>query len=201
MKSGNDAALALALRTSGSENDFVKLMNRKAAALGMTGTKFANSYGLDEPGQYSSAADVATLASYAMTYPAIRDIVRKRTAVIGRGEDRRRLKATNLLLGTYRGANGIKTGWTNDAGYSVVASAKRGGQQIVAVVLGSDSDQERFAEAAELLDWGFARYRLRSVVTSGSIVGRAQVSDYDDRYVPVLAAGSATPAVFSLDGP
>ncbi len=201
VKSGNDAALALAVRVSKNENEFVKLMNRKAAALGLTGTRFANSYGLDEPGHYSTASDVATLARYAMTYPDIREFVRKRAVIIGRGSDGRRLEATNRLLGTYRGADGVKTGWTSDAGYSVVASARRGGGRFVAVILGADSEQGRFEDAARLLDWGFSRYGARSVIASGSVVGQAEVTDYDDVYVPVMTSRAATPAVFDLDGP
>lgn len=200
VKSGNDAALALALRTSKNENAFVALMNKKAAALGMTHTKFANSYGLDEPGHYSTAADLAVLGRYAMANPTFRNIVRKEATAIGQESSRRRLETSNFLLGRYRGANGIKTGWTNDAGYSVVASANRGGEQLVAVVLGTGSESARFAAASELLDWGFLHVRRESLVASGSVLGQAQVTDYDDRFVPVLASQGSTPTVFDLDG-
>ncbi len=201
VKSGNEAALALALRTSKNENAFVSMMNQKAAELGLNDTKFANSYGLDEPGHYSTAADLATLARYAMTYRAIREIVRKRTAVIGQGADRHTLETTNKLLGTYRGANGIKTGWTSDAGYNVIASARRGREELIAVVLGAHSERERFDTAAALLDWGFARYRSRSLIATGTVVGRARVTDFDDRSVPVVASQAATAPVFTVDGP
>ena len=200
VKSGNDAALALAIRVAGNEKDFVKLMNEKAADLGLEDTAFANSYGLDEPGQRSSAADVAVLSRYAMTYPAFRVMVRKQSAVIGDGERRRELESTNVLLDEYRGADGIKTGWTNDAGYSLVASANRKSGRLFAVVLGADSESARFVAARKLLDWGFSRYRPRSAVTSGSVVGRVKIADYDDRFVPVLAARGATPTVCDLDG-
>jgi D-alanyl-D-alanine carboxypeptidase (penicillin-binding protein 5/6) len=175
-------------------------MNKKAAALGMTHTKFANSYGLDEPGHYSTAADLAVLGRYAMANPTFRNIVRKEATAIGQGSGRRRLETSNYLLGRYRGANGIKTGWTNDAGYSVVASANRGGEQLVAVVLGTRSESARFAAASKLLDWGFSHVRRESLVASGSVLGRAQVTDYDDRFVPVLASQGSTPTIFDLDG-
>ncbi len=200
VKSANDAAVALAVRVSGNENAFVALMNKRARELGLTRTRYANSYGLDEPGHYSTAQDIATLSRYAMTYPAFRDLVRRRAVVIARGSESRRLESSNLLLGRYRGANGIKTGWTSDAGYSVVASARRAGEELVAVVLGTDSESERFDDAARMLDWGFSHYRPMRIATAGSVVGTATVTDYDDRFVPVLAAQDATRTIFDLDG-
>jgi D-alanyl-D-alanine carboxypeptidase (penicillin-binding protein 5/6) len=200
IKSGNDAALALALRTSKNENAFVALMNAKAAALGMTHTRFANSYGLDEPHHYSSASDLAVLGRYAMTYRVFRDIVRRKSAVIGLGSRKHRIETSDQLLGTYRGANGIKTGWTGDAGYCVVASAKRDGVELVAVVLGTTSANARFVQAARLLDWGFEHLRQKAIRGQGNVIGTSRVSDYDDVSVRVLAARTATATVFDVSG-
>jgi D-alanyl-D-alanine carboxypeptidase (penicillin-binding protein 5/6) len=200
VKSANDAALALAIRAAGSEKKFVALMNAKARELGMAGTHFANAHGLDEPGHYSTAEDIAVMSRVAMTKPVFRDIVRRRSVRIGRGSAARALDSSNLLLGTYPGANGVKTGWTNDAGHSVVASARRGGVSLVAVVLGADSDTARFEEAARLLDWGFEHYRPVRASVAGSVAGTVAVSDYIDREALALVARDQTATVFDLDG-
>ena len=200
VKSANDAALALAIRTAGSEKKFVALMNTKARELGMTGTRFANAHGLDEPGHYSTAADIAIMSRVAMREPVFRDIVRRRTVRLARAGVARTYDASNELLGTYRGADGVKTGWTSDAGYSFVASARRGGVSLVAVVLGATSDAARFRQAEELLDWGFDHYRAVRVATAGSVAGTVTVSDYIDRDVLALVARDETATVFDVDG-
>jgi len=140
VKSGNDAAVALALHVSGDQADFVKLMNEKAAALGLSHTHFANPHGLDQAGHYTTAADLAVLARYAMSKPEFRRIVGLKSVTIGSGSTKETLPSTNILLGNYLGVNGIKTGFTDDAGYAVIESAQREGVWLVAVVLGTKTD-------------------------------------------------------------
>ena len=112
VKSGNDAAVAIARNVAGSDEEFVKLMNAKAVELGLKNTHFANSHGLDAPGHYTTAADLATLGRYAMTIPRFREIVRMKTVTIGQGKRKETLQSTDLLIGNYAGAIGIKTGFT-----------------------------------------------------------------------------------------
>jgi len=200
VKSGNDAAVAIAEHVSGNEEAFVALMNEKAADLGLTRTHFANAHGLDAPNHYSTAADLAILSRYAMSKPEIRRIVAEKNATIGTGARAETVMSTNLLLGNYVGANGLKTGWTNDAGYSVIVSAKRGGIQLYAVVLGTDGELQRFRDARDLLDWGFAHYRPQKLASMGTVIGEAPINDYLDMTVPAEVSKEATVSVFDLAG-
>jgi D-alanyl-D-alanine carboxypeptidase (penicillin-binding protein 5/6) len=150
--SANDAARTLAVDVAGDEHSFVRMMNAEAAAAGLDATRYANPVGLDDPAQHSSAADVARLARGLMQDPAFRRIVAAESIRINGSE----LPATNDLLGVYRGADGIKTGHTDEAGWCIAASATRDGRSIVAVVLGAPTEQARDAAARALLDYGFS---------------------------------------------
>ena len=200
VKSGNDAAVALAIHIAGSEDAFVDLMNAKAQELGLSRTRFANPHGLDETGHYSTAADVAVLSRYAMSKPEVRRVVSQKTATIGRGSRSEKVVNTNLLIGNYTGANGVKTGWTSKAGYCVVNSARRGEIELYAIVLGTTNETQRFRDAVELFDFGFAHYRPQRVSTKDTIVAEAPVRDYLDRLVPVAMSADSTVAVFDLAG-
>jgi D-alanyl-D-alanine carboxypeptidase (penicillin-binding protein 5/6) len=200
VKSGNDAAISIAVRVGGSEQRFVQMMNAKAAELGLAETHFANPHGLDATGHYSSARDLAVLARYAMQKPAFRAIVRKTSVRIGPAGHKHTLASTDLLLGHYPGAIGVKTGNTNRAGYSVVSAAVRNGVTLYAVVLGTVSDAQRFQDASQLLDWGFAHYRPQSLLTSGTVLGVATVADYLNTTVPAGVPKDVTADVLDFNG-
>lgn len=199
--SGNDAATALAEHVGGTQAAFVERMNEKAQELDLKETRFTNPHGLDEPGHHTSARDLATLARYALEIPEFRRIVRmpSMTLVGGRGE--RRFENSNKLIGSYAGATGVKTGWTDKAGYCLAASAERDGVSLVCVVLGTRSETERIVEARALLDWGFAHYRRRQVASAGTTVAALPVRDYLDVAVPAVVAETTSAAVFDLEGP
>ncbi len=200
VKSGNDAAVALARHVAGSEDGFVDLMNAKARELGLSRTNFANPHGLDEEGNYSTASDVAVMARYAMRNASFRRIVGQKSAMIGTGTRGERVTSTNLLIGNYLGANGVKTGWTDDAGYCVVVSAARDGVELYAVVLGTTNELRRFRDARELLDFGFAHYRPQRLATAGTVIGEGVVTDYLDVTVPAAVSEDLTVTVFDLAG-
>jgi len=201
VKSGNDAAVAVAEHVSGTESEFVKLMNAKAAALGLKDTHFKNAHGLDEKGHYSTAADLAVLSRYAMTKPQFREIVAEKTARIGSGKRSDKVQSTKLLLGNYAGSNGVKTGWTNDAGYCVIDSASRAGVELHAVVLGTTGEAVRFRDARELLDFGFAHYRPQRLASAGTVIGQAPVTDFIDVVAPAAVSEDTTVPIFDLAGP
>ena len=149
--SANDAAKTLAIDIGGTESEFVMMMNAAADELGLDGTTAANSSGLDASGAGSTARDVIELADLLMDDEAFR-------TTVARGDARlhgQTFPATNEMLRTYQGADGVKTGSTTQGGYSVVASATRNGRQILVAVLGAPTDAGRFDDAAELLDWAF----------------------------------------------
>ena len=149
--SAGDAARTLAVDVAGNENRFVDMMNAEAAAAGLDTTRYANPDGLDDPAQHSSAADVARLARDLMRDPVFRQIVAAESTTLNGSE----LPTTNDLVGAYPGADGIKTGHTDEAGWCLAASATRDGRSIVAVVLGAPTEQARDDAARALLDYGF----------------------------------------------
>jgi serine-type D-Ala-D-Ala carboxypeptidase (penicillin-binding protein 5/6) len=150
--SANDAARTLAVDVAGNERRFVRRRNDEAAAAGLDATRYANPDGLDDPAQHSSAADVARLARDLMEDPDFRRSVAAESTTVGGSE----LPATNDLLGAYPGADGIKTGHTDEAGWCIAASATRDGRSIVVVVLGAPTEQARDDAARALLDYGFS---------------------------------------------
>jgi D-alanyl-D-alanine carboxypeptidase (penicillin-binding protein 5/6) len=200
VKSGNDAALALAIDIGGDEAGFVDLMNAKAEELGLRDTHFTNSHGLDAEDHYTTAAELSVMARYAMNLPEFRRIVGLRSITLDGVGGRRIFESLNLMLDDYPGANGIKTGWTSDAGYCLVASAKREGVELIAVVLGTRNERARFDQAQALLDWGFGHYALRQPAEQARPVGRVPVADYLDVAVTALVAQNEPVAVFDLDG-
>ncbi|PID35550.1 MAG: D-alanyl-D-alanine carboxypeptidase [Rhodobacterales bacterium] len=159
VKSANDAATALAEAISGSEAAFARRMNRTAKAMGMTRTHFKNAHGLTEAGHMSTARDMTKLGRHIFfDYPQYYNLFSRRTADAGVA----RVANTNRrFLASYRGADGIKTGYTRAAGYNLVASAERGSKRIITTVFGGRSSASRNAKVAELMDMGFARAPTR----------------------------------------
>ncbi|MCL2324080.1 MAG: D-alanyl-D-alanine carboxypeptidase [Actinomycetia bacterium] len=198
--SGNDAAKALAVLCSGSEAAFVQKMNEKARELGMTNTRFVDPDGVADEGPSSSAADVATMARYAMTLPEFREVSAEREVKFVTNLATHEYKTTNDLLLMYTGASGVKTGFTDAAGYCLVGSASRQNVQLFAVVLGTEKMTTRFYEAADLLDFGFTHYRPQKLAMKGTILGRSTISDYLDRQIPVALSHDATANVNDLEG-
>jgi len=170
--SGNDAAVALAEAVAGSEAAFVERMNRQAQRLGLANTHFANASGRPVPDQRSSARDLATLAA-----AVIRDFPAQ-YALYGQKEftyNHITQSNRNRLLWTDPTVDGMKTGFTEAAGYCLVASARRGERRLVAVVLGAQSDMLRTAESQKLLNFGFQAYETRRLYKKGDPVARPAV--------------------------
>ena len=156
--SANDAAVVLAEAVSGSEEAFVSAMNQKAQELGMKDTVFQNCNGLDEEGHVTSAYDVALMSRELMTHEKIFDYTLTWMDSVRGGETQ--LVNTNKLIRTYQGITGLKTGTTSQAGSCITATAEREGLELIAVVLGADSTDHRFQDAAALLDYGFANWKV-----------------------------------------
>ncbi|MCM1055835.1 MAG: D-alanyl-D-alanine carboxypeptidase [Bacteroides sp.] len=162
ISSANDACVALAEHIAGSEEEFVKKMNKKAAELDMTDTHFVNCTGLDADNHFSSASDVAKMAAELRKYDYYDEFLLTRLTYVREGTERAtQLLNTNRLL-YYDGITGLKTGTTDNAGYCFTATAKRGDMELVAVVLGAETDDGRFEIAESLLDYGFNGFELFS---------------------------------------
>jgi D-alanyl-D-alanine carboxypeptidase (penicillin-binding protein 5/6) len=153
--SGNDDALALAIAAGGTRSRFVALMNERARALHLRDTHFRSPSGLVDKDNYSSAWDLAALTRYALWNPRFRAVVRTRAKRVPWAAPTyaKIYVNKNHLLGSYRGADGVKTGWTTLAKHCLVASAHRQGVRLIAVVLGAD---DSYGDVKKLLDWGFA---------------------------------------------
>jgi D-alanyl-D-alanine carboxypeptidase (penicillin-binding protein 5/6) len=160
IRSANDASEAAAEHVGRGVSAFVALMNAKAQELGMHHSHFENPHGLDEPGHYTTARDMAVLTRAAMEHPAFAELVRTRETTVkiwqpgprGLLQRARAIQTHNKLLGRLEGADGVKTGYTDAAGRCLVASASRGGQRMIAVLL---KDPQRWTDAATLLEFGF----------------------------------------------
>jgi serine-type D-Ala-D-Ala carboxypeptidase (penicillin-binding protein 5/6) len=188
IQSANDAAYALAADVGeGSVSEFVALMNAKARELGLADTRYARPDGLDTPGHYSSAEDTFALARAAMARPVVRRLVRMRRADIAGG---RTVRTWNDLLASFPGLNGVKTGHTDEAGWSQVASARRDGTTVYAVILGGPSRTRRNADLAKLLEWGFDQYGRVTFIREGDRYATAAVPFSDER-LGLVAAGSS----------
>jgi D-alanyl-D-alanine carboxypeptidase len=157
VRSANDAAAALAEHVAGSVDGFVQLMNDRADEMGLENTSFANPHGLDAPGHYSSAGDLLTMAREAMTHPEFADVVRSRVMVMTPAPDgtQRVGISTNLMLSSYEGMLGVKTGLTPRGLFTFVGAAERDGRRLYAVVLGSPENFGHFADTTLLFDYGF----------------------------------------------
>ncbi|MBQ9263290.1 MAG: D-alanyl-D-alanine carboxypeptidase [Clostridia bacterium] len=171
--SGNDSAVALAEYAAGTEENFVQLMNEKAAEMGLSGTHYVNCTGLPAEGQHTCAQDVAAISREIvtkhpgyMTYSSTWLDTLKHPS--GRVTD---LTNTNRLVRFYADCDGLKTGSTNEAKYCLSATAQRGGMRLIAVVLGVPSSQTRFDEARAMMDYGFATYSRTQVANPGDLIG------------------------------
>lgn len=157
--SANDACVMLAEHISGSESEFVKRMNEKANILGMTNTNFVNCVGYDDPNHYSTARDIAIMGAELRKYDYYDEYLLTRLDSVRTGtKTETQLLNTNKLITSYSGITGLKTGTTDNAGYCFCGTAKRNGMELIGVVLGCDSDENRFTYAEELLDYGFENF-------------------------------------------
>jgi D-alanyl-D-alanine carboxypeptidase len=186
VKSANDAATAMAEAISGSEAAFARRMNRTAKSLGMTRTTFKNAHGLTETGHMSTARDMSIMGRHMIyDYPQYYNLFSRTSTHAGIRE----VSNTNRrLLAAYKGADGIKTGYTRAAGFNLVASAERGNERIIATVFGGNSTPSRNAKVAELLDLGFRRAPSRAPLR------KPQKPAYQPDNTVVVAGNSASPA-------
>ena len=180
LRSGNDAAVALAIYCGGTVEGFAELMNDKARTLGMDDSHFVNPNGLDAPDHYSTARDLATLAAYAMDNPIFYKTVSAKNVTIGD----RYLTNHNKLLWRIEGADGVKTGYTKAAGRILVSSATRQGRRLIGVTINAPDD---WNDHTTLLEDGFCRYQVKRVVSMGEVVGRIEIAGGQSGYVELIA--------------
>lgn len=181
LQSGNDAAVALAIYCAGTVEGFVELMNDKAFRLGLQNTHFENPNGLDSPGHYSTARDLATLTVYAMNNPIFSQTVSAKTVKVGS----RVLINHNKLLQRVEGVDGVKTGYTRAAGRILVSSAVREGRRLVVVTINAPNDWQ---DHKNLLELGFKEFTVKKLICKGDCLGTVEIAGGEQGTAQLIAA-------------
>ena len=163
LRSGNDAAVAVAIHVGGSIEGFADMMNKKAEELGLTNSHFVVPHGLDNEGHYTTAYELAKMADYALNIPKFKEIVSNKSATIYINGYPKAINNTNKLLGSVSGVYGVKTGFTNGAGRCLVSSCKRGELDIITVIIGADTNNQRTADTKELIEYAFNNFSLLNI--------------------------------------
>lgn len=186
IQSANDGCIILAEGIAGNENDFSRLMNGRARELGLTGSNFTNATGLPDPDMRVTVRDLARLAQHiVLTYPEFYRWYGEREFTWNKIRQQNR----NPLLSLNIGADGMKTGFTQEAGYGLVGSAIQNGLRLIVVVNGLKSDKERGDEARRLLEWGFSGFEQRLLFADEQVVGHAKVFGGAQSYVALTGQG------------
>lgn len=189
MASGNDASVALAEKLAGSEKGFVKMMNQRAAQLGLKDTHFANCNGLPTENHYSSAHDIAMMSRELLKHEGVTKYTGAYQDYLRQGSEKPFwLVNTNKLVRFYSGADGLKTGYTSEAKFCLAATAKRDGLRVIAVVLGEPNTKTRNSEVSGMFDFAFSQYALQPIYKAGETIGKVKVQKGKSPQIE-LAAG------------
>ena len=175
--SGNDAVVALAEAIAGTEENFVTMMNDKVQELGLKDTNFKNCHGLDEEGHYSSAYDMAHIAQQLVRHEKILEYSSIYDTYLREGTNRKIwLVNTNKLVKFKKGVDGLKTGFTDGAGYCLTATMKKDGMRIITTVMGEPDSTTRNSEVSSMLDYAFAKMALKKVLSKNSVVQKVDLT-------------------------
>ena len=185
--SANDATVALAERISGSEESFVKEMNSKVKKLGLKNTHFMNCTGLDEDNHYSSAYDMSMIAKELVKHDKILEFSSIYETYLRENTNNKFwLVNTNKLVRFYKGVDGLKTGYTDKAGYCLTATIKKDNMRLISVAMGEPTSNIRNAEVTAMLDYGFNLYQNEIYVTNDKILDKVEVELGKDRYANIV---------------
>jgi D-alanyl-D-alanine carboxypeptidase (penicillin-binding protein 5/6) len=191
--SGNDAVVAMAEKIAGTEEEFVNMMNKRANELGLTDTNFKNCHGLDDANHYSSASDMAKIAMELVKHEKLFEYTSIYEDYLRENTDRKFwLVNTNKLVRFYSGVDGLKTGYTKEAGYCLTATAKRGNMRIIAVVMGEPESSVRSSEVSSMLDYAFAQYELESFLSTDSILDTVYINKAHKEYFNIVPKENVT---------
>lgn len=191
--SGNDAVVALGEAIAGSEAGFVDMMNKRAKELNLKNTNFKTPHGLDAANHYSSARDMSLIAKELVKHEKVLEFTSVYEDYLRENTDRKIwLVNTNKLVRFYDGVDGLKTGYTKDAGYCLTATAKKDGMRIIAVVMGEPDSKMRNKEVSEMLDYSFAQYKIENLLANKPSLGKYEVTKAKQKYIEVVPKESAT---------
>jgi len=199
--SGNDAVVALAEYIAGTEEQFVNMMNQKAQELGLADTNFKNSHGLDAANHYSSAYDMSIIAKELVKHEKILEYSSIYEMYLREGTDRKVwLVNTNKLVRFYDGVDGLKTGYTKEAGYCLTATAKRNEMRLITVVMGEPDSATRNSEVTSMLDYAFAQYEVEKLLSTDSVIGEVIVEKGKQKYIELVPVQDVTSLNKKIDG-
>lgn len=188
--SGNDAVVALAETVAGNVSNFVSMMNKRAKELGLTNTNFKNPHGLDDANHYSSSRDMMLIAMELVKHKEVLEYTKIYEDYLREDTDRKIwLVNTNRLVRFYDGVDGLKTGYTEDAGYCMTATAEKDGMRVIAVVMGEETSKIRNQEVSEMLDYAFAQYKVINMLKNKNALGKYRVENGKEEYVRVVPIG------------
>lgn len=191
--SGNDAVVAMAEKISGSEEEFVKLLNKRMKEIGANNTNFVNAHGLDTDNHVSTAKDMAIIALNLLKH----DRILKYTSIYEEYLEKKDgnktwLVNTNKLVRFYDGVDGLKTGFTKNAGYCLTATAKKNNFRLISVVMGEDTTESRSKDTINMLNYGFNTFKINTIKTKDEILGRVRVEGGKKDYVNLVLTKNAT---------
>lgn len=185
--SGNDAVVALAEAVAGTVGEFVKMMNTKAKELGLTDTVFQNPHGLDEVDHYSSAYDMSLIAKELVRHEKVLEFSSIYEEYLRKGTDRETwLVNTNKLVRFYQGVDGLKTGYTNEAGYCLTATANKNNMRLIAVVMGEPDSSTRNSEVSAMLDYGYSQYKIDNILDNDTVLAKVDVEKGKTEYAEIV---------------
>ena len=185
--SGNDAVVALAEYIAGSEEEFVNMMNKKVKELGLKDTVFKNPHGLDTANHYSSAYYMAFIAKELVKYEKVFEFTSIYEDYLRKGTDRELwLVNTNKLVRFNPIVDGLKTGFTSEAGYCLTATAKKNNMRLISVVMGEPDTKTRNSETTSLLDYGFAKYKAENIVTKETVIDKLKIEKASNKSVDIV---------------
>lgn len=185
--SGNDAVVALAEKIAGTEEMFIEMMNERATELGLTNTYFKNPHGLDTANHYSTARDMSLIAKELVKHKRVLKYTSVYETYLRENLDTKIwLVNTNKLVRFYSGVDGLKTGFTEGAGYCLTATANKNNMRLIAVVMGEADATVRNSEVSSMLDYGYAQYELETLLTTDSVLGTTEVDKGKTRYIEVV---------------
>lgn len=191
--SGNDAVVAMAEKIAGTEEEFVNMMNKRASELGLTDTNFKNCHGLDDANHYSSASDMSKIAMELVKHEKLFEYTSIYEDYLREGTDRKFwLVNTNKLVRFYSGADGLKTGYTGEAGFCLTATAKRNGMRIIAVVMGEPDSKTRTSDVSSMLDYAFAQYETETFLSTESILDTININKGKKEFVNIVPKENVT---------
>ena len=191
--SGNDAVVALAEAVAGSQDEFVAMMNKRAKELGLTDTNFKNPHGLDDTNHYSSAYDMSLIAKELVKHSQVLEYTKIYEDYLRKGTDKEIwLVNTNKLVRFYNGVDGLKTGYTSTAGYCLTATALKNNMRLIAVVMGEDSSTTRNAEVTSLLDYGYAQYKVDTLLKKDDIIAEVNIEKSKKESVKLVPISEVT---------